>query len=108
MEHGQTDTNCIVTIIAKLCIYPNIGENAKSSCHVESLMGRKHESASKKVEHRQSNRLWTKVVIGRMEQVHQLRDNRVEIRWTGDSSARYKGSQFTAICADHVSSNYVA
>ena len=47
--------------------------------------------------------VWTKVVIGRMEHVHQLRDNRVEIRWTGDSSARYKGSQFTAICADHAS-----
>ena len=54
--------------------------------------------------------LWTKVVIGRIEHVHQPAeiDNRVEIRWTGDSSARYRGSQFTAICADQASGNYVA
>ena len=57
--------------------------------------------------------LWTKVVIDRIEHyelVHQPAeiDNRVEIRWTGDSSARYRGSQFTAICSDQASGNYVA
>ena len=48
--------------------------------------------------------MWTKVVIGDNGACPaELRDNRVEIRWTGDSSPRYEGSQFTAICADHAS-----